>query len=500
MLEIAITMAATPTRTFSENLSRIEFNQNSISLHVPTQQELATVIGNNLNDEQTAFANSPHGMVIATMIMNSWFGLQTHIEAYIHNNNTLLLNYVDATADALYSCIPGDKKFDDLKNEITTRCDDLRALITTQGTLITNVATQVGNLPASAGQSGGGPRQPKIGEPPKFSGADKKSTDLQDWVAQLGVWFAHEGIVTDKQKIVTALSRLEGAQKYMGSYYELVEQGAYTGTWENFKHELRAIYGQRDDKEGAKKELTTLFENKNLAHHDFIKYAEKFRTLGRLSGYDSALLIEKLRLVITQDLRMCLIGVGANIPTIWTSFLDLLLEYYKALHPEKAQGSIFGSGHKGDTSVPMEVDRAEKKKGKGKGKEVNSAEKSNKFYAIHKKHGHTTEECRLNSKASKPEQKHEKKENQHKPPFSKGKALTVTTTFKGKRVRIVEVETDTSDEERETPPPASSSKELNTLRVASTAKIEELPEKDEIQDLSKRGKPFDPADFLRRYL
>ena len=500
MLEIAITMATTPTRVISQNLDEIPFNQNSISLYVPNQQELAVVIGRDLNQSQTAFANTEHGMTIAQMIMNSWIGLQSHIETYIHNNNTLLLNYIDATADALWGYIPEESKFDGIRDEVTNRFNDLRTTITTQGTLITNLNTQVGNLPASAGQSGG-PRQPKIGEPPKFSGADKKSTDLQDWIAQLGVWFAHEGIVTDKQKIVTALSRLEGAaQKYMGSYYELVEQGAYTGTWEHFKGELKAIYGQRDDKEGAKKELAALFENKHLANSDFIKYAEKFRTLGRLSGYDSALLIEKLRLVITQDLRMCLIGAGTNVPTVWTEFLDLLLGYYKALHPEKAHGAIFGSGSKGDTTVPMEVDRAEKKKGKGKGKEVNSAEKSNKFCAIHKKHGHTTEECRLNGKTSKPEQKQEKKENTSKTQFSKGKGSTTTTTFKGKRVRIVEVESDASGEEGETPPPASSSKELNTLRLGSTTRIEELPGKDEIQGLSKREESFDPADFLRRYL
>ena len=38
--------------------------------------------------------------------------------------------------------------------------------------------------------------------------------------------------------------------------------------------ELKNIYGQRDDKEGAKKELTVLWVNKDLAKKNFVKYAE----------------------------------------------------------------------------------------------------------------------------------------------------------------------------------------------------------------------------------
>ena len=82
--------------------------------------------------------------------------------------------------------ISEESKFDGIRDEVTNRFNDLRTTITIQGTLITNLNTQVGNLPTFAGQSGGS-RQPKIAEPPKFSGADKKSTDLQDWIAQLGV-------------------------------------------------------------------------------------------------------------------------------------------------------------------------------------------------------------------------------------------------------------------------------------------------------------------------
>ena len=156
----------------------------------------------------------------------------------------------------------------------------------------------------------------------------------------------------DQKRIVVALSLLKGAaHKYMSSYYDKLEAGQSVGTWANFKNELVQIYGQRDDKEGAKKELTALFNNKDLATKNFVKYAEKFRTLGRLSGYDDALLIEKLRLVIDNSMRMCLIGAINNLPNRWTDFLDLLLDYYKELYPEKTQGKIFAKME--SNNVPM---------------------------------------------------------------------------------------------------------------------------------------------------
>ena len=47
-------------------------------------------------------------------------------------------------------------------------------------------------------------------------------------------------------------------------------------TWGDFAQELKNIYGQRDDKEGAKKELTALWVNKDLARKNFIKYTERY--------------------------------------------------------------------------------------------------------------------------------------------------------------------------------------------------------------------------------
>ena len=250
------------------------------------------------------------------------------------------------------------------------------------------------------------------------------------------------------------------------------------------------------------------FKNSSLAHRDFIRYAEKFRTLARLAEYEDDYLIDRLRKVIPSNMKLLVVASKDTLSDEWAGFLDELLAFYKDLYPERVQDHIFtkGNSSKGDSSAPMEVDRAEKKKWgkdkKKKGKEVNSTEKSKKFCEIHKTHGHSTDQCRLNPKASKPEE--EKKEYKKYDPKGKGKEKASSSA---KKIRAVESDSDSdsSSSESDAPPPkrskkSSKKKEVNSLRVASTARVEELPDDDELLDSLKRGKPFDPAGFLARYL
>ena len=405
---------------------------------LPSIEEFALMIGGGLeNDEAHALGNnSPLSRGIARMIYNAFeaqvVGLNHRMEAAFGVAKTYIDERYTEAMDGVNSSAHEDD-VDHLKARVVT----LESLAAAQKTIIDHLDTQVQALPTGAGSSHS--RQPKIAEPPAFTGAEDKVT-LNEWLRLVTLWNSHEGVVTDSKKIVVALSLLKGAaHKYMSSYYDKLESGQNVGTWENFKKELVQIYGQRDDKEGAKKELTSLFNNKDLAQKNFVKYAERFRTLGRLSGYDDSLLIEKLRLVLDNQMRMCLIGARNNLPTKWTDFLDVLLEFYKELYPEKTQGKIFAKASS-DDSVPMEVDSQKKKKEKGKGKEVNSAEKSKgdkqkKFCHIHKTHGHNTDECKMNPKSpnySKPEEK------------KASKPSSSTTPAKKVKVRAQEVETSDS--------------------------------------------------------
>jgi len=71
----------------------------------------------------------------------------------------------------------------------------------------------------------------------------------------------------------------------MKSYYDKVE------------------YRQRDNKEGAKKELMALWINKDLARKNFVKYAEQYRTLARIVNYSNEVHIDKIKEVIPDKLQ-----------------------------------------------------------------------------------------------------------------------------------------------------------------------------------------------------
>jgi len=114
----------------------------------------------------------------------------------------------------------------------------------------------------------------KVPKPPTFAGSENKM-QLHDWLSQIALYCLASGIIADDQKIICALTRLRApASTYMKSYYNKVQAGQSVGSWGDFAQELKNIYEQQDDKEGAKKELTVLWVNKDLAKKNFVKYAE----------------------------------------------------------------------------------------------------------------------------------------------------------------------------------------------------------------------------------
>ncbi|KAF7966483.1 hypothetical protein HWV62_38140 [Athelia sp. TMB] len=264
----------------------------------------------------------------------------------------------------------------------------------------------------------------------EFNGADGK-VKFQEWMNKIQLWVVHEDIVTDRHHISTAMNKLAGpAAQYMEPWIEKLTTGQTIGSWKEFFHKLTIQYGQRDEKEGAKKELTALFINTDLAHKNFVKYAEKFRTLGRISGYEDNLLIDKLNLVIEKDICLAFIGYksGNNLPTKWGEKLDLLLEIFKDVHLDKVQGRVFGKD-KGPSDA-MDVDSVETKsskgkKGKGKAKERinNNGEKKEKFCHICNQTSHNTIDCDNNAKGPnyKP-RSDEKKGDKKKSPEDKKKS------------------------------------------------------------------------------
>ena len=196
---------------------------------------------------------------------------------------------------------------------------------------------------------------------------------LYDWLSQIALYCSASEIIIDSQKIVYALTRLRApTSTYMKSYYDKVQAGLDVGSWGDFAQELKNIYGQRDDKERAKKELTVLWVNKDLAKKNFVKYAEQYRTLARIVNYSNEVHIDKIKEVIPEELRNALViyEITNQSPRTWNDYLKLLMQAYKALHPDKAQGTIFGPEANGEKSEgkknpdAMEIDEIQKKEGK----------------------------------------------------------------------------------------------------------------------------------------
>jgi len=319
----------------------------------------------------------------------------------------------------------------------------------------------------------------KVPEPPTFAGSENKMY-LHDWLSQIALYCSASGIITDDQKIVCALTRLRApASIYMKSYCDKVQARQGVGSWGDFAQELKNIYGQRDDKEGAKKELMALWVNKDLAKKNFIKYAERYRTLARIVNYSDKVHINKMREVIPDKLQTVLIiyEITNQSPKTWDDYLKLLMQAYKALHPDKAQGTIFGleangekSGGKKDLDA-MEIDEIQKKE-----------EKNLRYCQICTRKGfknkaklHNTTDC-----YDKPgnEDKCPHKTSSQKP-SSPGPNKNKNQSFRARLIKLLEEDSDD---------PKSPPKDVNV----NSASIEEIP--DPVPP-SRKGKGTPKLDF-----
>jgi len=142
----------------------------------------------------------------------------------------------------------------------------------------------------------------KVPEPPTFAGSENKM-HLHNWLSQIALYCSASSIILDDQKIIYALTRLcAPASTYIKSYYDKVQAGLSIGSWGNFAQELKNIYRQQDNKEEAKKELTVLWVNKDLARKNFVKYAEQYRMLAKIVNYSNKVHINKMKEVIPDKL------------------------------------------------------------------------------------------------------------------------------------------------------------------------------------------------------
>ena len=262
-------------------------------------------------------------------------------------------------------------------------------------------------LPADVGSGSGSGPKPKMPDPPTFSGSNNKA-DLTDWLNKVSLYNKHMAIVSDSQRIVFALSRIDApAAKYLRSYYDKVREDKPLGTWENFVKELQGLYGQKDEKEGAKKEMDELWKNKSMATDDFVKYSERYKTLASMLDYSDEMHIDRLNKVISEKMNTAIATatvLGGTIPKDWNAYLNMLIKLDQQFNRGKNAKPVFGTDNKNNS---------DNGKGKGKATETNqvSTGKQQKRCEIcwnldHKARSktHDTKDC------------YEKDENKHKRP------------------------------------------------------------------------------------
>jgi len=94
--------------------------------------------------------------------------------------------------------------------------------------------------------------------------------------------------------------------------------------------------------------------------------------LARIVNYSNEVHINKIKEVIPNKLQNVLIiyEITNQSPKTWDDYLKLLMQAYKALYLDKAQGAIFGpetigekSGEKKNLDV-IEIDEIQRKEGK----------------------------------------------------------------------------------------------------------------------------------------
>ena len=94
--------------------------------------------------------------------------------------------------------------------------------------------------------------------------------------------------------------------------------------------------------------------------------------LARIVNYSDKVCINKIKKIISDELQNALViyKITNQSPKTWDDYLKLLMQAYKALHLDKAQGTIFGLKAIGEKSRgkkdldAMEINEIQKKEGK----------------------------------------------------------------------------------------------------------------------------------------
>lgn len=212
--------------------------------------------------------------------------------------------------------------------KLMTRMGVIENYLTTlpSGTTSTSTTT-----PGHTAQSS----RPKIAEPPKYSGK-KGSLTLEEWVDKVSIWFRYHRITNDEDKIMTAVTFLEGgAASFMDDVLHAAATGQNVGTWADFVSRLSSAYRELSPELVAQQTLEELCSKR----HQLTFFAEKFKLCAKKTGYSDTDLIRRINDKLPQGLLALKAAQQTispwTIPTEWEKYLDWALSLDMALRSNK---------------------------------------------------------------------------------------------------------------------------------------------------------------------
>ena len=301
-----------------------------------------------------------------------------------------------------------------VNHEVVPAINNANQTLHGQIVAVENLINQAPAAAAAGGAAGGAAAQNitlaqrvKAGKPAFFTGNQKNGPNYREWLTALMLYMGPEPR-TDREKITIALSFLKGdAYNSMNEYNVKIQRGEWTqlGTWADFIGRLRSQYDHMNTERSARKELRKLSEDKHLFAKDFVKFAEKFRTLATMSGLPDDEIKKLLLEAADKDYRYH-DNNRKDDPTYaahtWLERLDNWIGVFKAINPDKSIHPILGggTGRRDDDNDDDAMDTSAAKATRAK--KIAITEKKKKYCSRCKKTTHNTVDCYFDpSNASK---------------------------------------------------------------------------------------------------
>jgi hypothetical protein len=171
---------------------------------------------------------------------------------------------------------------------------------------------------------------------PKFSGNTKDQT-LKDWVMKMHVYFRHQKVTNDEDRITIALMALEGhPHSYMQEYSMAISKNLQLGTWAEFLSKLETGYKDLAPEKRTQQNLNKVDSKK---YTNVRSFAKDFRIWAPKSGYSDVELIARINRKRLEHLVNVMTGAEMANPALalstWARYLDYVLQFETKLRKNR---------------------------------------------------------------------------------------------------------------------------------------------------------------------